>query len=146
VRRRGVASGRLEPRDADHLLEQAVEFFAWIDAETGVDRTGLKEGAGRRRQPVPAFAEAERGDGTGGGIPGADARDEGELAREEIDCFIVEVGREGDEAATIELDAGVEESSRAADEDNAHVEAFAALDAGNDADDDVLKRRERWRG
>jgi hypothetical protein len=68
------------------------------------------------------------------------------LAREEIDCFIVDVGREGGEAATIQLDAGVEESSRAADEDYAHVEAFAALDAGNDADDDVLKRRERWRG
>src|SRR5262245_7443507 len=106
----------------------------------------MAEGARRRSEPAPAVAEAEPSDRAGGRVARTQPRDEGELPRDQLDRVVVEVGGEGGQAGTVQLHPRVEEAVRPADEDDPDVEAFAAFDTRNDANDDVLKRRERGCG
>jgi hypothetical protein len=85
---------------------------------------------------VEALALGEAGDGAGGGVAGADAGDGVEVLADEVD---VGVGPERGEAGGIEMHAGVEVFLLKAKDNDGGVDEFLAFDAGDDAEDDVIK-------
>ena len=78
--------------------------------------------------------------GAGRLVARRDARERVEVA---ADRRHVGVGRERAHARLVEHDAGGEEAARAAEEDDAGVDALAALDARDDAHQRVLERARR---
>ena len=70
------------------------------------------------------------------GVAGADAGNGVEVIADEFD---VGFGPEGAEAGGIEVDAGVEILLLEAEDDDGGVDELLALDAGNDAEDGVIK-------
>jgi hypothetical protein len=118
------------------LLGEAIEEISGFVADSGVDRGRLDDGAARGAEPVEALALGEAGDGAGSRIAGADARDGVEVLADEVD---VGVGPEGEKASGIEMHAGVEVFLLEAEDDDGGVDELLAFDAGDDAEDDVIK-------
>ena len=105
-------------------------------AEAGVYGGDLDDGAARGDEPVKALALGELGDGACCGIAGADAGEGFEVVADESE---VELGPEGEEALLVDVDAGLEEALLEAEDEDAGVDKFFALDPGDDADDGVVK-------
>jgi hypothetical protein len=85
---------------------------------------------------VEALALRQGGDGTGGGVSGTDTGDGFEVLADEVD---VDLRPEGLEARLVEVDAGGEVALFEAEDDDARVDELLALNAGDDADDGVIK-------
>lgn len=101
-----------------------------------MDGGDLDDGAARGDEPMEAFALGELGDGACGGIGDADAGEGFEVTADEGQ---VELRPEGAEAVIFDVDAGFEEAVLQAEDDDACVDKLFALDAGDDADDGVVK-------
>jgi hypothetical protein len=76
------------------------------------------------------------GDGTGGGVCGADLWEGIEVVANEIE---VDLRPEGTEALIVDVDAGFEEALLQAEDDDASVDELFALYARDDANDCVVK-------
>jgi hypothetical protein len=105
-------------------------------AETCVDGRDLDDGAARRDEPVEAFALAQLREGAGRGVCGADSREGFKVVANQIE---IDLWPEGAEALTVDVDACFKEALLQAEDDNARVDELFALDAGNDANDRVVK-------
>jgi hypothetical protein len=85
---------------------------------------------------MEAFALAQFRDGTGGGVCGADSREGFEVVANQIE---IDLRPEGAEALIVDVDASFKEALLEAEDDNACVDKLFALDAGDDANDRVVK-------
>jgi hypothetical protein len=117
-------------------LGEAVEEIARLVANAGVDGARLQDGAAGRGEPVEAFALGEAGDGSGGSVARADTGDGVEMLADEVG---VRVGPESAQAFGVEIDAGVEIALFKTEDNHRSVNEFLALDAGDDAEDGVVK-------
>ena len=124
-------------------MDEVVQGEGGGIAEAAVDGGDLDDGAAGGDEPMEAFAQGEAGDGAGGGVCGADFGEGFEVFADEGN---VEIGPEGVEARLVDVDAGFEELAREAEEDDAGVDELFALDAGDDAEDGVIKRDWREHG
>jgi hypothetical protein len=116
---------------------EAVEDAAGFIADAGVDGRGLDDGAAGRGDPVEALALGELCDGASGGIALADAADGFKVFAGEVD---VGFRPEGAKTGFVEVDAGCEIALFETEGNDAGVDEFLALDAGDDAEDGVIKR------
>ena len=92
---------------------------------------------------MEALAQAETGDGAGGGIAGGDAAEGFELAGDLVE---VEAGPERVQAGGLAADVGGEEAALQTEDDDAGVQELFELDARDDTDDGVVKRAARLGG
>jgi hypothetical protein len=118
-------------------LGEAIEEIAGFVADAGVDGARLQNRAAGRREPVEALALGETGDGPGGSVALTDAGDGVEVLADEIG---VGLGPESAQALWIESDAAVEVALFETEYDDGGVDEFLAFDAGDDAEDGVIKR------
>jgi len=115
---------------------EAVEDAPGFIADAGVDGRGLDDGAAGRGNPVEALALGELCDGASCGIAFADAADGFKVFAGEFD---IGLGPESAETGFVEVDAGGEVALFEAKGDHAGVDEFLALDAGDDAENGVIK-------
>jgi hypothetical protein len=101
-----------------------------------VDGRDLDDSAARRDKPVEALSLIELGDGAGDGVGCADAGEGFEVVADECE---VEFGPESVQSMIVDVDAGFEEAVLEAEDDDACVDELFALDAGDDANDCVVK-------
>jgi hypothetical protein len=101
-----------------------------------VDGGDLNDGAARRDKPVEAFALAQVRDGAARRICGADSREGFEVVANQIE---IDLRPERAEALIVNVDAGIKEALLETEDDNACVNELFALDAGNDANNRVVK-------
>ena len=85
---------------------------------------------------MEALALAKLRDGTGCWICGADSREGFDMTANQIE---IDLWPERAEALIVEVDAGFEEALLQAEDDDSGVDELFALDAGDDADDCVVK-------
>ena len=85
---------------------------------------------------MEAFALAQLRDGAGRWVCGADSRESFKVVANQIE---IDLWPEGAEALIIDVDACFKEALLQAEDDNARVDELFALDAGNDANDRVVK-------
>jgi hypothetical protein len=96
----------------------------------------LNDGTAGRDEPVKSFLLAELGDGTGGGVGGADAGEGFEVVADEHE---IEFGPESVKSLIVDVDVGFEEAVLEAEDDDACVDELFALDARDDANDCLVK-------
>src|SRR5579872_4558326 len=113
------------------------EGCSGIGAETGMGGCGLNDGAARRDEPVETLRLRELTDIARLCTTLTDTWNRGKVFL--YQCHVA-IGCQSEQTLRVKFDERTQEAARAANENNAHVDAFTALDARDNADNSVIKR------
>ena len=106
-------------------------------AVAGVNGRGLNDGTARGHEPVESFWLRQATDGTGQLAPRANQGNPVKMLANE---FQVDERGESQRALLIQVDQGAEETPRAAEKNDADINAFAALNVGDKPHERVVIR------